>query len=515
MFGCTPSSLAALVTERVASVGLDGRVVGTARWRKCEVVVARLPISQFLPIVRWSRPVSRSRPAGQPDPGEGGDDGTESDHDDGQHGEAAGRRPVPDPGRSCADRPPRCPGSARPPSRPARSPASLPARRPSTGDAADGSRDGADDGRQRAPSAMSTTPPARQRPPRRAVGARSPPVRTRIASSGSSVVSTSGRPRPAVSRGAPASSRPGTPTTIACSTDETCSTQQADRRPGCGPGRHPIDEVGRGPDRFARDDDEPDVERARRRRRWPRAPRGSRTAPAPGRPRTTPSRRARTCSRVRRKTSGRWASSSNSSSASIRPRIRDVSRPAAGRERSCLGDADLGRRGEQPADAVARAERAQDEDARRRARRSRRPSGMRGDTAAMIRAGHERARRNLHDTWALRRSQPLVSLGPSGLVTNGRGRRRTGSIGSSTVWRRIRAVIHRRVHSRAARPPVVRSARGPPRRRIERGDLAVEAGQHQPAAEQVGGGHHLGMGDPPGDRSRRARWRTSRSRPGR
>ena len=33
----------------------------------------------------------------------------------------------------------------------------------------------------------------------------------------------------------------------------------------------------------------------------------------------------------------------------------------------------------------------------------------------MIRAGHERARRNLPDTWALRRSRPLVSLDPSGL----------------------------------------------------------------------------------------------------
>ncbi len=42
----------------------------------------------------------------------------------------------------------------------------------------------------------------------------------------------------------------------------------------------------------------------------------------------------------------------------------DVARPAAGRERSCLGHADLGRGGEQPADAVAGAERLQDEDAR-------------------------------------------------------------------------------------------------------------------------------------------------------
>ena len=50
----------------------------------------------------------------------------------------------------------------------------------------------------------------------------------------------------------------------------------------------------------------------------------------------------------------------------------------------------------------------------------------------MIRAGHERARRNLHDTWALRRSQPLVTLGPSGLVANGTGRRGPGQSASST-----------------------------------------------------------------------------------
>ena len=125
---------------------------------------------------------------------------------------------------------------------------------------------------------------------------------------------------------------------------------------------------------------------------------------------------------------------------------------------------------------------------------------MRGDTAAMIRAGHERARRNLHDTWALRRSQPLVSLGPSGLPPTVRRRRGPGQSASSTVWRRIAPVIHRPSTVGRDRGSVARSGRRPTRRRIERGDLAAEPGQHQPAADQLGRGHHLGMGDPPGDR---------------
>ena len=31
-------------------------------------------------------------------------------------------------------------------------------------------------------------------------------------------------------------------------------------------------------------------------------------------------------------------------------------------------------------------------------------------------------------------------------------------------------------------------------------DLAVETGQHEPPADQLGGGHHVRVGDPPGDR---------------
>src|SRR5829696_628853 len=96
-----------------------------------------------------------------------------------------------------------------------------------------------------------------------------------------------------------------------------------------------------------------------------------------------------------------------------------------------------------------------------------------GDTAAMIRAGHERARRNLHDTWALRRSQPLVTFGLSGLA------RTVGGIGRPVN------PIHppdlrdlpgcpRCVHmTTGARPSVGRTAG----RRVERADLPIEARQ--------------------------------------
>src|SRR4249919_2917418 len=121
-------------------------------------------------------------------------------------------------------------------------------------------------------------------------------------------------------------------------------------------------------------------------------------------------------------------------------------------------------------------------------------TGTRGDTAAMIRAGHERARRNLHDTWALRRSQPLVTLGLSGLVlTVGAGVPSRQSA-SSTVCAASAEVIHSPSTGRAAGP----LAGGPSGRRIEGCDLAAEAGQHQPATDQVGTDDDLGVGQPPG-----------------
>ena len=113
----------------------------------------------------------------------------------------------------------------------------------------------------------------------------------------------------------------------------------------------------------------------------------------------------------------------------------------------------------------------------------------------MIRAGHERARRNLHDTWALRRSQPLVTLGLSGLVLT------VGAAGPARSIRRRPPISAGTARLSTARPqaaPAGRSAGGPSGRRIEGGDLAAEAGQDQPAADEVGADDDLGVGEPPG-----------------
>ena len=219
---------------------------------------------------------------------------------------------------------------------------------------------------------------------------------------------------------------------MACSTDETCSTRRRTGVVGAVPAGTRSGDVRGGPDRLARDDDEPGVERGVVDRRSRRGPRG---------PRTTRSRR-----------------SSNDDPRAVGPELE--AGPAED-ERAMgvvlelvLGvdpaaDPDVARRGR-----LARATRLGDRDApaspragarpdsagrtsaarRRRRRSATRPAtrGIRGDTAAMIPAGHERARRNLHDTWALRRSQPLVSLGPSGLGRMVRGRGAAGQSDSST-----------------------------------------------------------------------------------
>ena len=67
----------------------------------------------------------------------------------------------------------------------------------------------------------------------------------------------------------------------------------------------------------------------------------------------------------------------------------------------------------------------------------------------MIRAGHERTRRNLHDTWALRRSQPLVSLGPSGLPRTLGGRQVSGQPGCPPFGRRSVELSTVRPHAAA------------------------------------------------------------------
>ena len=155
-------------------------------------------------------------------------------------------------------------------------------------------------------------------------------ARRRIASAGSSVVTMSGRPEAGRHHGPPPASRSGRPATSAWSTEET-STRSRTGVAGARPGGDAVGDVGGGALRT----------RASR-RRGPRRSRASSIAmrrgprgPRTGRPRgrsskatqPDPSRAAR--ARVRRKTSGRPASSSKSSSASIRPVDPDVARPTA------------------------------------------------------------------------------------------------------------------------------------------------------------------------------------------
>ena len=70
----------------------------------------------------------------------------------------------------------------------------------------------------------------------------------------------SGRPRPAEIRGEPASSSPGTPMTMACSTEETCSTHSRTGVVDAVPAGTRSATSRRGADRFARHHDEPDIE---------------------------------------------------------------------------------------------------------------------------------------------------------------------------------------------------------------------------------------------------------------
>ena len=166
-------------------------------------IAPSLPISQFLPIGRWSRPVSRVRPAGQPDVGEGRarrqprpittTASTAKPRVADEPGSLAGAARVarlgPGLGEAARARPARRPARPCRPRRRSTAPPTAHATAPTTA-------------ARTSASAMSTSPPARQATAtsgRR----RSPPVRTRIASAGSSVVRTSGRPSPAVSRGAP------------------------------------------------------------------------------------------------------------------------------------------------------------------------------------------------------------------------------------------------------------------------------------------------------------------------
>ena len=197
----------------------------------------------------------------------------------------------------------------------------------------------------------------------------------------------------------------------------------------------------------------------------------------------------------------------------------DVDGPARAGELDRLGDRHPRSCRQEAADTLARAGRTGDRsraaerdeagdqdqegihgrDDRTRARR--RPGGPRGHVPALgcergSGPGHGRARRNLPDTWALMRSRPLVSLSPSGLPPTLRASRPPRQPPLSTRFAPRRWVIHpaSTVPRRGRR--AVRSPRA--RRRIEGIELPGVARQDEPAPDELGGGHDVGVGDPPG-----------------
>jgi hypothetical protein len=137
---------------------------------------------------------------------------------------------------------------------------------------------------------------------------------------------------------------------------------------------------------------------------------------------------------------------------------------------------------------------------------------------------HGRARRNLHDTWALMRSPPLVSFGPSGLLATLRARRRqvNGSyprisasrseLSTTRPHRGVRSVVEPLgdpAISEVAAQPLGAPSPDPAC------ELAVEAGQDEPTADQLSGRSRHPNARPARRPCRRARGRTFRSPPGR
>jgi len=116
----------------------------------------------------------------------------------------------------------------------------------------------------------------------------------------------------------------------------------------------------------------------------------------------------------------------------------------------------------------------------------------------MIRGGHERARRNLYDTWALMRSPPLVTLGPSGLATTLRAATSPGQPGSSTRFASHLRVIHQSSTREVVRAPCD-SARLTSGRGVKDVGLTVKAREDQAAADQLRSGDDVRVGDAPGD----------------
>ena len=332
-------------------------------------------------------------------------------------------------------------------------------------------------------------------------------ARTRIASSRSRVVRMSGRPRPAVMRTVPsAGSTAGTPATIACSTDDTCSIRSrsgVDRRRA---GGDAVRGVGDRADRLPR--------QRRRARRPGRADRW-RSRRAPRAPR---SRRPRAARRSSPATAAPRAGSGPDAAPAVdgrRPRTRPRRRSGPGSRRSAAARrrAPAPRRSTRPgATARSRPTRKRGPNERRIATPMASAStpttiGSRGVTAATIAADRRAAAR----TWKGPKEPPRhVGVDAIAAVSIVRPLRADRYATGARRPAGQRRVIHECARAGSSYPPtrpqprlverVARSGRAPPRRRVERIDLAVEPGQDQPTADQLGRGDDVAVGDPPGDR---------------
>ena len=245
-------------------MGRAGRVVGTTHWRKCEVGQPSLPISQFLPIVRWSQPVQLVRDVrGQPHVRRASPITDATPIATTASSANSGSPTSPGPWPELRGSPPIGSGLGE-----AASAALAQTSHAITAAATAPHRLRQARHRHDTAPITAATPPdddeteARRRgmPPRSAAGARSPSARTRIASSGSSVVRTSGRPRPADSCGSPGRVEARDAEHDRVLDRRDLLDPEADRGVGWRAGRDAVGDVGGGADRFAGHDHEPGVE---------------------------------------------------------------------------------------------------------------------------------------------------------------------------------------------------------------------------------------------------------------
>ena len=291
------------------------------------------------------------------------------------------------------------------------------------------------------------------RPPAEADGGHERSARARSGQDAHRLVLLEGRQdqRPARARrsssAAPAGPGDGTPSTIACSTDETCSMSRrtgvsgavpAGTRSGASPA---VPTDSRGMTTSPASSAAASMAMASR---PSRTSNGTASRPILDRPplpsvpqlQAGPAQDERPVGVVLELVLGVHASAD--------PHV--ARRSLAQRER--LGDADRRRRREQATrpGSAARTCAARPHPATSASRPG--DEGDQGGHGGDDSAGHERARRNLPDTWALMRSPPLVSLGPSGL-----GR----TVGGATSPDAMGAV-HRMSPDAPGYPPAVHTA---------------------------------------------------------